>query len=72
MERRFRLGRGCTPLAASVVGGALIGALALSASGAGISPTGVLFLLAGYALGALVGHFSVVLLGRAAGEWWRE
>jgi hypothetical protein len=72
MERGFRLGRGCTPLAASVVGGAVTGALALSASGAGVTPLGLLFLVGGYALGALVGHLTVVLLGRAAGQWWRE
>ena len=72
MARPFRLGRGCTPLAASVVGGAVTGSLALSASGAGISPPGMLFLLGGYLLGALVGHLAVVLLGRTLGQWWRE
>ena len=72
MARPFRLGRGCTPLAASVVGGAVTGSLALSASGAGMSASGMLALLGGYLLGALVGHLSVVLLGRAVGPWWRE
>jgi diacylglycerol kinase (ATP) len=55
VARPLRLGRGCTPLAASVVGGAVTGALALSASGAGISPPGLLVLLGGYLVGALVG-----------------
>jgi hypothetical protein len=72
VARPLRPGRGCTPLAASVVGGAVAGSLALSASGAGISPPGALFLLGGYVVGALVGHFAVVLLGRKVGEWWRD
>ena len=72
MARPLRLGRGCTPLAASVVGGAVTGSVALSASGAGVSPPGLLVLLGGYLVGALVGHLAVVLLGRAIGEWWRD
>lgn len=72
MARAFRPGRGCGPQAASIVGGAVAGATALSASGAGLTPTGFGFLLGGYALGALAGHLTVLLLGRAFGEWWRE
>ena len=72
MAGPLRLGRGCTPLAGSVVGGAVAGSLALSASGAGIGPLGLLFLVGGYVVGAVVGHRAVVLLGGIAGEWWRE
>ncbi|HEV8638272.1 MAG TPA: hypothetical protein VG370_29005 [Chloroflexota bacterium] len=72
MARALRPGRGCSPQAGSVVVGAVAGATALSASGAGLTPTGFGFLLGGYALGALAGHLAVLLLGRAFGEWWRR
>ncbi len=50
----------------------MLGFLALSGSGQGISPLGIAFLLGGYALGAVLGFFVVAGLGKLVGEWWRE
>ena len=33
---------------------------------------GILWLLGGYALGAVGGYFLISGLGRAFGEWWHE
>ncbi len=63
---------GCTPSSASVLGGAMLGFLALSGSGQGISPLGIAFLLGGYVLGAVLGFLVVAGLGKLVGEWWRE
>lgn len=67
-----RFGAGCGPLGASVILGAIVGFLALSFSGEGISGAGLVYLVGGYLAGALFGHITVLLLGRLFGEWWRE
>lgn len=64
--------KGCTPHAISVLTGAMSGALALIASGHGLTPVGMGYLLAAYVAGALVGYWLVVGLGRVLGEWWHE
>ena len=71
MARRSLLS-GCTPHSASVLGGATVGFLALSGSGQGLSPLGILFLLGGYVAGAVFGFLLVAGLGRLVGEWWRH
>ncbi len=68
MRRSFLAG--CTPNSASVLGGAVLGFLALSASGLGLTPLGILCLLGGYAAGAVLGYLLVSGLARLAGEWW--
>ncbi len=64
--------QGCNPLTASVLLGAAGGYLALSSTCTGMSPRCLLILVAGYVAGAMIGHFAVVLLGRAIGPWWTE
>lgn len=71
MERR-PIHTGCTPVSASVLGGAGTGFLALTISGRGLTPVGLLWLLGGYVIGAMAGHLLIVLLGRAYGEWWHD
>jgi len=48
------------------------GFLALTISGRGLTPVGLLWLLGGYVIGAIAGHMLIVLLGRAYGEWWHD
>ncbi len=64
------LRQGCTPLSASVLLGVAGGYLALSSTCTGLSPRCLLILLAGYAIGAIIGHIAVSLVGRAVGPWW--
>ena len=61
---------GCTPPSGSVLCGALGGFVALTLSGRGLTAAGMLFLLGGYALGALGGFLLIIGLGRVFGEWW--
>ncbi len=69
--RRFFFA-GCTPNSASVLLGAMLGFLALSGSGQGLSPLGIAFLLGGYVAGAVAGYLLIAGLGRLIGQWWRE
>jgi len=64
--------QGCNPLSASVLLGAAGGYLALSSTCTALSPRCLLILLAGYAVGAIVGHVAITLAGRAVGPWWKE
>lgn len=66
------LKQGCTPLSASVLLGVAGGYLALSATCSALNPRCLLILVAGYVVGALVGHLAVTLVGRAVGPWWGE
>jgi hypothetical protein len=63
---------GCTPHAFSVLGGAVAGTLVLIASGQGLTPAGVAYLLAGYVAGAVGGYLLTVALGQIFGQWWHE
>jgi hypothetical protein len=50
----------------------MAGAMALIASGQGLTPVGIGYLLAGYVAGALAGYLLMIGLGRMVGEWWHE
>lgn len=63
---------GCTPRAASVLVGAVMGFLALSLSGRDLMSGGIVWLLVGYAVGAFGGYVFVIGLGALVGEWWHE
>jgi hypothetical protein len=72
MRPTLRFGEGCGPRSASVLCGAIVGFIALSASGAGMSPAGIFHLIGGYIAGAFLGHVAVLLLGQLLGKWWEE
>lgn len=63
---------GCTPHGISVLAGAMAGALALIASGRGLTPVGLVYLLGGYAAGAVIAYLLMIALARVVGEWWHE
>lgn len=48
------------------------GYLALSSLCTSLSPRCLLILVAGYAVGAIVGHLVVTLAGKLVGPWWKE
>lgn len=63
---------GCTPLSGSVILGAICGFLAIRFSGLDLLSGGILWLLGGYASGALGGYLIVIALSQVFGEWWNE
>lgn len=68
---RNGLASALSPQTASVILGAVCGFLAIEWSHAGL-PGGILYLLAGYGLGAAAGAGLVLLLGAVVGQWWRQ
>ncbi len=50
----------------------MAGALTLTASGQGLTLSGIAWLLGGYATGAIGGYLLIAALGRVFGKWWDE